>query len=81
MTAIKRTTWKEIRRLAKTCDEDITHYRQAQLDAVRQREGHLSTTLLSIGTYGINGKIMVGANTGRTYAITNRTPPMWFFSG
>lgn len=75
---IKRTTLKEIRKLATVC-EDITKTREDYWEQLREQEGHLDVVIISVGTYGINGKILQGANTKKMYAITNRTPVMWYF--
>ena len=75
---MKRTTLKEIKRMATTCI-DITTARDNELKAIRECEGDVKTIILSVGTYGINGKILQGYNTKQLYAITKRTPAMWYF--
>ena len=75
---MKRTTLKEIKKMATTCI-DITTARDNELKAIREQEGDVKTIILSVGTYGVNGKILQGYNTKKLYAITKRTPAMWYF--
>lgn len=67
-----KTTLKEIRTFAQSCDvTNITDLHSSDLQALAS--AHSFTTIVySVGMYGLNGKV-VRDEDGKLYAITRRT--------
>ena len=58
---------------------DITNISFDDANKLRDDEGWLDTEMYSMGTYGCNGCLLRGHNTGNRYAITNRTSSLFYF--
>ena len=58
---------------------DITNISFADAYKLKDDEGWLDTEFYSMGVYGCNGCVLRGRNTGKRYAITNRTQSLFFF--
>ena len=59
--------------------EDITYGDEADRAIILKREGWLKSIGYSCGTYGCNGKVFQGHNTGKLYAIAGRTTALYLF--
>lgn len=59
--------------------EDITHADKSDYAVIMNREGWLKQIGYSAGTYGCNGMLFQGHNTGKLYAITSRTSAIYLF--
>ena len=71
---------KEIRSmLYETYCEDITRGNEKDYDRIMKEEGWLDTVAFSVGTYGCNGRLYRGHNTGKMYVITSRTSAIYLF--
>ena len=71
---------KVIREYVK-CGEatDITNISLDDSKKLISNEGWLDTELYSMGTYGCNGTLFRGHNTGNRYAITDRAQSLFYF--
>ena len=58
---------------------DITSISFDDAKKLTANEGWLDTELYSMGTYGCNGILFRGHNTGNRYAITDRTQSLFYF--
>ena len=56
-----------------------SHADMADRAVIMQREGYLSQIGYSCGTYGVNGQLFQGHNTGKLYAVTARTTALYLF--
>ena len=58
---------------------DISDSTQSDYYSIMKEEGYLTKIGYSCGTYGCNGLLFQGHNTGRLYAITKRTTAIFIF--
>lgn len=58
---------------------DISDYRESDYWYTMNKEGNMKRIGYSCGTYGCNGLLLQGCNTGKLYAITKRTPAIFLF--
>ena len=58
---------------------DITSISFDDAQKLTANEGWLDTELYSMGTYGCNGVLFRGHNTGNRYAITDRAQSLFYF--
>ena len=58
---------------------DITNISFNDAKKLTADEGWLDTELYSVGTYGCNGCLFRGHNTGNRYAICNRAQSLFYF--
>lgn len=71
---------KVIREFVKNGEaKDISHISLDDSKKLVNKEGWLNTELYSVGMYGCNGILFRGHNTGDRYAITDRTPAIFYF--
>lgn len=76
-----KVTKKTIREFVKNGEAtDITNISFKDAEKLRDDEGWLDTEFYSMGVYGCNGCVLRGHNTGKKYAITDRTQALFFFS-
>lgn len=73
-----RTTQKELRKLA-SIYTDITQATDVDHTAIMKKEGWLDQIMYAAGTYGCNGKVFRGHNTGELYIITRRSAAIYIF--
>jgi len=52
---------------------DISGYSFDEMNNLIKEEGSLERVHYSLGTYGLNGLVLKGWNSGKTYIITRRT--------
>ena len=74
-----RTTQKNLRELAGMYT-DITTATDANRAVIMKKEGWLDQIMYAAGTYGCNGKVFRGNNTGELYIITRRSAAIYIFS-
>ena len=58
---------------------DITNISFDNAKKLTTDEGWLDTEFYSMGVYGCNGCVLIGHNTGKRYAITNRAQSLFYF--
>lgn len=58
---------------------DVTHATQSDYHALKNEEGGFDRIGYSSGTYGCNGLLLRGWETGKLYAITKRTTAIYLF--
>ena len=76
-----KVTKKTIREFVKNGEAiDITNISFKDAEKLRDDEGWLDTEFYSMGVYGYNGCVLKGHNTGKRYAITDRTQTLFFFN-
>lgn len=76
-----KVTKKTIREFVKNGEAtDITNISFKDAEKLRDDEGWLDTEFYSMGVYGCNGCVLRGHNTGKKYAITDRTQALFFFN-
>lgn len=75
-----KTTLRDIKELVE-CGRaiDVTHFDMDDYRALREKEGYFEDVAHSIGTYGVSGRVVQGANTGTLYAVTRRTSAIYLF--
>ena len=59
--------------------EDITHAKEEDYHRIIGKERWLETIAYSCGTYGRNGVLYRGHETGKMYVITSRTTALFMF--
>ena len=75
-----KVTRKTIREYVVSGDAiDITNISLDDAKKLTGNEGWLDTELYSMGTYGCNGILFRGHNTGNRYAITDRAQSLFYF--
>ena len=70
---MNKYTLKQLKQLSH--DEvafDITNISEFNLDQLQSHENGFKKIGISIGTYGMNGALLKGYNTGRLFVITSR---------
>ena len=73
-----RTTRSEIRSYVKQgYAKDITYMKAEDIKEIHKNENYFDEVAYSMGTYGVNGLLLKGHNTGNMYAITNRTTAIY----
>ena len=58
---------------------DISDAKQSDYWALKNEEGNFERIGYSCGTYGCNGLLLRGCETGKLYAITKRTTAIYLF--
>lgn len=75
-----KVTRKTIREFVKNGEAtDITNISFDDAKKLTADEGWLDTEFYSMGTYGCNGCVLKGHNTGNRYAITDRVQSLFYF--
>ena len=75
-----RLRQKDLREMVHYYDaEDVTNATDEDYSIIMNREGWLRLIGYSAGTYGCNGMLLQGHNTGKLYAITSRTVNIYRF--
>ena len=73
-----KTTQHEIKQyLTQGYAEDLTYKKSDEGKALREQEGYIDEGAYSVGTYGCNGLLLKGHNTGKMYTITARTQAIY----
>lgn len=73
-----RTTRSEIRNYLKQgYAEDLTYKKNDYIKELYKNEGYFDEIAYSAGTYGVNGLLLKGHNSGKMYTITDRTQAIY----
>ena len=73
-------TQKQLRQMVREkIAVDITQGDNATREKIEQVEEWLTQIGYSVGTYGVNGKLLQGHKTGTLYAITTRSSAIFIF--
>lgn len=77
---MKKYTQKQLKQLVATGEAiDITYADNKKRDEIMAQEGNYTKVGYAAGTYGCNGCLFKGNNTGRLYAITSRSTAIYIF--
>ena len=75
-----KVTQKDIRNLSEQpyC-VNVTNCTPERYSDLRVKEGYFEPIMYSVGTYGVNGRVVRGHNTGTLYAISRRSSAIYLF--